>query len=251
MKRAIVLLIILLSLAGCSHSGNSREGAIEKEVCPVVDSYLENAAAGNWQGVFDTLTGEALAGAKANAGQVKATGEKIIYKKLRATRVSEDIAKVSADFTVSSGGDFNRIAYIFDLVRNGDGWRIYKMSWGEYLHDDLIPGQLPTNVAGVIREYLEMPYADKKAKAHLYLSGKLFQDSEKSKALPVETKTYGVLQKTVTTVKSLECLGLSDDYAVVKAACSVERDGAAKDTSFLIETVFVNGTWKIAGIEIL
>lgn len=249
MKKALLLFLCLLVAAGCSNINNT--SGLEKDVYPVVETYLENAVAGNWQEVFGTLSGGALAGARANFAQVKSTGEKIVYKKLRATRVSDDIARVSADFTVSSGGDFNRIAYIFDLVRNGDGWRIYKMSWGEYLHDDLIPGQLPTNVAGVIREYLEMPYADKKAKAHLYLSGKLFQDSEKSKALPVETKTYGVLQKTVTTVKSLECLGLSDDYAVVKAACSVERDGAAKDTSFLIETVFVNGTWKIAGIEIL
>lgn len=244
------MFVCLLVAAGCSNINKSTgTNGLEKDVYTVVEGYLENTTAGNWQEVFVTLTGEALAGARVNFAQVKGTGEKIVYQKLRATRVSDGIAKVSADFTVSSGGDFNRIAYIFDLVRNGDGWRIYKMSWGEYLHDDLNPGQLPADAAGVIRAYLEMPYADKKAKGNKYLSGRLLQDSEKSKALPVDAKTYGVLQKTVTTVSSLECLGLSDDYAVVKAECSVARDGTEKQVSFLIDTVLVNGSWKIAGIE--
>ena len=247
MKKALLLFLCLLVAAGCSNINNT--SGLEKDVYPVVETYLENAVAGNWQEVFGTLSGGALAGARANFAQVKSTGEKIVYKKLRATRVSDDIARVSADFTVSSGGDFNRIAYIFDLVRNGDGWRIYKMSWGEYLHDDLIPGQLPADATGDIRTYLELPYADKKAKGNIYLTGKLLQDSEKSEALPVDAKTYGVLQRSVTMVKSLECLGISDNYAVVKAACSVARDGTEKQASFLIDIVLVNGSWKIAGIE--
>ncbi|HBV98030.1 MAG: hypothetical protein JL50_01015 [Peptococcaceae bacterium BICA1-7] len=245
-----VLVIALLLLAGCSPLENSSQSALEKEVYPVVETYLENAAAGNWQEVFGVLTGEALISAKANAGQVKADGDKIIFSKYKVSRVGDCLTRVEADITKSTAEGFDRLAYTFALIKSGDSWKIYKTTWGEYLHDDLKPGQLPADAAGgVIKAYLEAPYSEKRAKGYIYLSGKLLQDSERSKSLPVDANTYGVLQQTVTTVKSLECLGISDDYAVVKAVCSVTMDGAEKQASFLIDTILVNGAWKIAGIE--
>ena len=250
MKRVIVLLGILLTLVGCSHSENSSQSANDKEFCQVVASYLENSAAGNWPEVFNTLTGEALAGAKANYGQVKAGGEKIISKKLKAKPISDSLARVDADLTKNTGAGFDRLGYTFELIRSGDRWLIYKTAWGEYLHDDLKPGQLPADAADVIRTYLEMPYGEKRAQDKVYLSGKLLQDSERSKMLPVAEKAYGELQKTVTTVKSIECLGESDDYLIARAHCEVKGNKPGQ-VKLLIEAAAVNGAWKLCKIESL
>ncbi|MCL6478992.1 MAG: hypothetical protein K6T65_11340, partial [Peptococcaceae bacterium] len=121
MKKIIIILACMF-LIGC---GADKSAEIEKEVYPVVDSYLENAAAGNWGAVFETLSGEALAEARVNSARAKA-GEKIISKSLKATPVCKDIVEVSADFTKNTGGGFDRLAYVFKLKKTGDRWLIYK-----------------------------------------------------------------------------------------------------------------------------
>jgi hypothetical protein len=251
LSTTVTILFALLLLANWWIIGSSQssQATLEKEVYPVVDRYLDNAVARNWPEVYGALTGEALTGAKARAEQVKTNGEKIISREYKVSGTGTGLARVYADFTRSTAEGFDRLAYTFDIIKTGDSWLIYKTTWGEYLHDDLVHGQLPADAASTIRRYLEMPYSDKKAMDNVYLAGRLLQESEKSKALPMDANSYDILQRTVTTVKNMECLGVSGDFVVVKATCSVKRDSAEKEASFLIDMVFVQGSWKIASLE--
>lgn len=247
MKKLIALLICIF-LAGCS-SGNSNEGP-GKEVYPVVESYLEKSAAGRWQEVFDTLSGEALAEAKANSGRVKAQ-EKIIRKNLTLTPVCDGIAEVAADFTVSAGGGFDRLAYKFRLKRTGDKWLIYKTEYGGYIHGELRPGQLPPGIGEIIRAYTEMPFNEKHSAGQKYLAGKLLQETKRAALMPVDPRTAKDREKISVRVKTMECLGLADGYAVVRVGYDIFKDNKAYPAEMLIDALEVNGAWKICRLDVI
>ncbi|KJS02162.1 MAG: hypothetical protein VR68_03890 [Peptococcaceae bacterium BRH_c4a] len=248
MKKIVILLICFL-LAGCDSNKGSITDSTEKEIFPVVDIYLDNAAAGNWKEVFEVLSGEALAEAKANSGRVK-SGEKIVSKNLKLTPVCRDVAEVSADFTRASGGGFDRLAYNFRLKKYEDRWRIYKTTYGEYQHGELKFGQLPPETAAVIKTYIELPFNHKRADPHKYLSGKLLQDSQKAKLLPVDSKANKEQENIKTVVKAMDCLGLTGGYAVVRVSYDVIKDNTTYPVEMLVEALDVNGAWKICGMDV-
>ncbi|MFZ5632147.1 MAG: hypothetical protein ACOY40_04805 [Bacillota bacterium] len=239
-----------LVFAGCGSSNRSTGfTGIEREVFPVVETYLDNAASGNWNEVFETLSGEALAEARANSGRAKA-GEKIISKDLKLTPVCQDIIEVSADFTKSSGGGFDRLAYSFRLKKTGDRWLIYKTSYSNYHHGELKPGQFPSEGASIVKTYLELPFMQKRNSNKKFLAGKLLEESEKAKMLPVDSKIVYEQEKIVTRVKGLECLGTSDDFAVVKVNYEVIRGNVPQTMEALADIINVNGAWKICRMDI-
>lgn len=252
MKKLITIIVCLLVLAGCfgGYVG-FKKANLKKEIFAIVDKYLDNAAAGNWAEVFGTLTGEALDGAKANVKSAHA-GEKILSRKLALALVSKTLATVTADITKkTAGGVDDRAAYTFHLYKTENGWKIYKTEWGEYLHGALNPGQIQEGAAGVIKAYFEIPYSDKKAKESEYLAGRLLHESEMAGALPTDSKAYAELQKTKTTVQSMECLGQTDGFATVKVMCEIANESAKRPAQFLVDVVAVNGTWKISAVDAL
>lgn len=245
-KRLIALLVCIF-LAGCSPGGGN-EG-LGKEVYPVVQKYLEDSASGNWNAVYEALSGEALAEAKANSGRVKVQ-EKIIRKNLTLTPVCDGIAEVAADFTVGAGGGFDRLAYKFRLKSTGDKWLIYKTEHGEYIHGQLRPGRLPPEIAAVIKTYLELPFNEKRTIDYKYLAGRILQDSQKAKLLPADNIYIKEQERIKTIVKTMDCLGMADGYAIVRVGCDVLRDGAEYPVEALVEALDVNGAWKICRMDI-
>lgn len=247
MKKLIALLFCII-LAGCS-SGNSSEGP-EKEVYPVVERYLESSAAGRWQEVFDTLSGEALTEAKANSGRVKAQ-EKVVRKSLALTSVCDGVKEVAADFTVGAGGGFDRLAYRFRLKKTGDKWLIYKTEYGEYIHGPLGPGQLPPGAAEAISSYVAMPFKDKHRDGEKYLAGKLLQETKRAALMPVDPGSAKEQEKVSARVRTMECLGLADGYAVVRVSYDITKDNKAYPAEMLIDALEVNGVWKICRLDVL
>ncbi|MFZ5650856.1 MAG: hypothetical protein ACOY4I_08375 [Bacillota bacterium] len=246
MKKLIAFLTCLL-LTGCS-PGNSNEG-LGKEVYPVVDRYLECSAAGKWQEVYETLSGEALAEARANSGRVKAE-EKILRKSFGLTPVCDGIAEVAADFTVGAGGEFDRLAYKFRLKRTGDKWLIYKTEYGGYIHGELRPGQLPPGVGDNIRAYIEMPFRDKNSVGQKFLAGKTLQESRKAGLLPVDLKIVKEQEKISVRVKAIRCLGVSDGYTVTLVSYEVTNGETVYALEALVDVLDVNGSWKISRLDI-
>lgn len=249
MKRILIIILGCVVLTGCSTNSKSGLTGIEKEVFPVVERYLENSSAGNWKEVFETLSGEALAETRANSGRVK-TAEKIVSKTLKLNPVCQDVAEVSADFTKAYGGGVDRLAYNFRLKKHEGGWLIYMTTYGEYQHDELKSGQLPLEAATVIKTYIELPYSHKRTDHYKYLSGKLLQDSQKAKLLPVDSKTNKEQENIKTVVKGMECLGLTDGYAIVRVSYDVIKDNTTYPMEMLVDVLDVNGAWKICGMEV-
>lgn len=243
----LIILTACLFLAGCG--SNKIESGAEKEVLQVVDNYLENAAAGNWKEAYQTLSGEALAEARANSGRVRA-GEKIIAKSLRTAIVCKDIVEVSADFTKNTGYGADRLAYTFRLQKNGDRWLIYKTTPGEYHHGELKPGQISQAVAENIKTYLELPFSQKRTEDYKHLAGKLLQDSRRSKILPVDSGTKKEQEKLKIRVTSMECLGAADGYFVVLAQCETEKGNKNIFEGLVVDVIDVNGTMKICRIDV-
>ncbi|MFZ5650374.1 MAG: hypothetical protein ACOY4I_05935 [Bacillota bacterium] len=250
MKIIAVSLTICLILAGCvsNKAGNEFTGS-EREVLPVVEKYLENAAAGNWNEVFDTLSGEALAEARANSKRVEAK-EKIIARDMKATPLCKDIVEVSVDFTRNTGNGFDRLAYSFRLKKSGQHWRIYKTTPGEYHHGDLRPGELPLKAAETITTYLELPPGQKRNMDHEYLAGRLLQESNRAKLLPADPGQVKEQEKISARVKAMQCMGISEGYVVALVIYESIRDGRAYPMEALVEMLDVNGTWKICRLDI-
>ncbi|MCL6612750.1 MAG: hypothetical protein K6T66_14535 [Peptococcaceae bacterium] len=249
MKNALIIAFICVLAAGCGPGGGPGAGGLEKEVFPVVEKHLENAAAGNWPEVYETLSGEALAETKANSGRVEKK-EKIVRKSLKAAPVCRDVAEVSADFTVNSGGEFDRLAYTFRLKKSGGRWLIYKTAYGHYHRGELRPVELPPGAAGVIKEYFELPLSEKRRNDQKYLAGKLLRESGKAKLLPVDSNTLKEQEKIVTRVESLECLGLTEGYAVALVNYQSVVEGKIRHMEALVDLIDVNGNWKICGLDI-
>lgn len=248
MKKLVLLVPLLLMLYGCGLK-NTEITIPEKEVFPVVERYLENSAVGNWKEVYESLSGEAMAEARANYGRVKASG-KIVSKTLKLTPVCRDVVEVSADFTKTSGGGFDRLAYSFRLKKHEGGWLIYKTSYGDYHHGDFKDGQLPPEATGIIKKYLELPFNEKRTLDHKYLAGKILQDSLKSKLLPVDSQSVKQQENIKTRVKTMECLGMADGYAIIRVDYDVLKDSTEYPVEALVEALDVNGAWKICRMDI-
>jgi len=254
MRKAFLVLIIffmLANLSGCTGRGGPREqveGVTETEQLEmVVERYLESAAAGDWQAAMNELSGEALAEAGVNAGRVK-NKEKIVSKKIEAGMVTASTAQVVADVTKAAEGFIDRVPYRFSLVKTESGWKIYKTEWAAYIHGELESYPLPADAEETIRSYVESPISKRRTNDRLYLAGRLLSDSMKSKLLPKDgdMEAEGVTEK----VKIVECLGRTEDYAVVRVYTELNRGGKSYDVQSIFELVCVNGTWKISGLDV-
>jgi len=68
-------------------------------------------------------------------------------------------------------------------------------------------------------------------------------NSQKAKMLPQDN---GMDTKTSERVKSIECYGVTDDYAVVSVNSELSRDGKTYAVVSIMDLVNANGVWKIA-----
>lgn len=232
-------------LVGCgSKSMATNSTDIKKDTFSVVDKYLENASAGNWSEVYTTLSGEALAEAKANTGRAKIT-EKIVAKNFILSPVGHEIVEVTADITKSSALGLDRTAYCFRLKKFDGHWLIYKTTLGQYIHGELIPGQLPPDVSNTVKAYFELPFNEKRVNDHKYLAGMLLQESRKAGQLPVKEQ-----EKFKTRVASVESMGITSGYVVALAVCDVFKDGKVYKEEIIVDILNVNGAWKICRLDI-
>ena len=246
MKKIIVLMMACLFLAGCQSVGSG----LEKESVVVVEQYIDSSASKSWPKVFETLTGEALAQAKVNYSRVK-TNEHIVTKKLKAFPFCKDVVYVSADLTKKIDQNIDRQAYTFWLRKSGDQWKIYKTEQGQYQHGDLKEGDVPQGAVQVIKEYIELPFHQKRTQDQKYLAGSLLQESAKSKTLPIDEKTLQEQDRITTTMKSIEGMGIADGYAVARVEYISSRDGKDYPAKAFIEIIQVNDAWKISKIDII
>ena len=247
MKKIIMLIMTCcIFLAGCQSVGYG----LEKETVLVVEQYLENSATHNWPKVFEALSGEALAQTKANYTRVK-TKETIISKKLTAVPFAKDVVSVKADITKKTGENTDRQAYTFWLRKSGESWQIYKTEQGEFQHGDLKEENLPQEAVQVIREYIELPFNKKRTLDQKYLAGRLLQESIKSKTLPIDNKTVLEQEQISTNMNSIECIGVTEGFAVAKVEYIATRDGINYPAQALIDVIDVQGTWKISKIDII
>lgn len=245
MKRIIaIILSCCLVLTGCTTTSKSGLTETEKDVFPVVEKYLENSASGNWNAVYETLSGEALAEARANSGRVKNT-EKIVAKNFILSPVCQEIVEVTADITKSSALGFDRLAYCFRLKKFDGRWLIYNTTLGQYIHGELNPGKLPPDAANTVKTYFELPFNEKRANDHKYLAGKLLQESRKAGLLQVNEQ-----EKIKTRVTSVESMGITDGYVVALAVCDVLKDGKVYKEELIADILNVNGTWKICRLDV-
>jgi len=249
LHKVILIIIACFVLAGCQ-SVVTVSSDVEKEQFQVVQEYLENSAAGNWPEVYRILSGEALAEAKANAGRVKAK-EKIISMDLQKAPVCEGIAEVSADIVKNTDRGLDRTAYDFRLIYYGNGWHIYKTAYGDYHHGRLKKGRLPEDAVETIREYVEMPFGERRTAGLAYLAGKLRASCEKVETMPVDTKTAREQENMSTRLVDTECLGLSDNYLVVMAGLEVFRENKAIPVCSLLDMALVGSEWKICRLDIV
>lgn len=244
--KKLIIIAICLTMAGC---GLNKSGGFEEQVFSVVDKYLHNAAAGNWGEVYDTLSGEALTDARINAGRVKA-GEKIISKNLKAAIICTDIVEVSADVTKGAEGHFDRQAYKFRLKKTDGRWLIYRSSYGEYLHGELRPGQLPGGAAESVRKYMELPLSQKHAMEQQYLAGRLLADAGKARLLPTDRNVVNAQDAVAVSVSEIRCLGVAADYAVALVIYDSVYGGREHLMEALVDLVNINGAWKLCRMDI-
>lgn len=247
-----ILLFILVFLMLSGYAGNQKGSAttgLEKEVFPLVEKYLESAADGNWNEVYETLAGEALMEARTNAGRVKIK-EKIVSKKLKVSQSLKDIVEVKADFTISRGSGFDRRAYTFRLKKSGDKWLIYKTDYGDYQHDPLKFGELPQEAVETIKAYYELTYTEKRSKDHIYLAGKLLADSQKARLLPTDTQSANEREKMNIRVTEVEPIGQSEDFIIARISYNVTKNDTVVPMQAIVENILVNGVWKITRIDI-
>lgn len=240
----MIILVVLLMVAGCSKPAQlqeARPGSLQP-IEAVVEHHLENAVENNWQEALQDLTGEALVEAAANKDRVKSKG-KIITKKFNSRLVTDNTAECTVDFTIADDSNIDRLAYRFLLIKSENRWKIYKAEWGGYIHGDLKPGQLPAEAEKVIRQYVELPVPEKRSHDSVFLAGKMLDDSKKAKLLPQDN---GKDTKTIERVKSVECYGVAEDYAVARVNSELTRDGQTFTVVSITDMVNVNGTWKIA-----
>lgn len=242
----IIMCFALTTLAGCGNQPLQKDNGTLNPAEMVVEHYLESSVENNWPEALKDLTGEALVEATINKDRVTNKG-KIVSKKFSSRFITENTAEVTVDFTKATGSIIDRLAYRFLLIKSETGWKIYKTEWGSYIHGDLKPGQMLSEAEKVIRQYVELPVPEKRSKDYIYLAGKLLDDSMKSKLLPQDN---GKDTKTTEKVNSVECLGVTDDYAVARVNSEITRDGKNYSVDSIIDMVNVNGTWKIARKDI-
>lgn len=236
----LFLLFIALLFPGCSKDST-------QDIVEVIDNYLDCSSKLQWEGVEQLLTGEALLETRVNKDKVK-NQEEIFYKKVDVRYLTNKIAIGTADVTKNH----DRVAYKFHLIKENSHWLIYKVEYGDYLHDELKPGQLPQGVEDQIKTYIELPKAEKDKRNRQFLAGPLLQASMKQLAfqgVAGEKREITIAE----TFKEIKCLGLSKDYVLVKVESEVSDGGGNKNYSIsaVYHLVDVNGIWKICRMDVV
>jgi hypothetical protein len=237
-KKTLALLSIpaLLALSGCK--------TVPAEPARVVETYIDASAALRWDLADGVLCGEALVDAGKNRFKITHP-EEVVSTKTVVSVITSGIAEVAADVSKKTSYGVDREAYRFSLQKQGEGWKIYNCQYGEYQHEELKPGPLPAGVDQVVREYIELPVAQKQESAARYLAGRLLKIAAAQGKLPQVPE--GEVKQAV---KNVTCLGAADDYAMVQADYDITRGEKVRPASAIIDLVALEGGWKIVKLGI-
>lgn len=243
MKKIIIALATCILLTGC----NKEHVPFDDGPTNTVKYYIEAASQTKWETVEPILSGEALQEMQAGRDRVKET-QKVIKVHTDTEIQTDNYAVVKADvFKSNNFGDarYNDFAsYEFRLQKDGKQWLIYKVTPGELKPNQLKNGTIPLAVKEKLQTYLELPLADKKEKAHLYLAGPTLINSQKNNSqLPnIEPKIK---------VHEITPIGVTDNYLVAKAIYSVQMDGyKPMIITAIADMADVAGEWKIVRLDI-
>ncbi|SFH33778.1 hypothetical protein SAMN05660649_04797 [Desulfotomaculum arcticum] len=255
MKNKIVTLIclgmvILLTTGGCDDEKkaiDTKDNDTLKPAKTIVENYLINAAENNWTEALKELSGEALIQAEVNKDRVKSKRQ-IIAKEFEGEFITVKTVELTCDFTETDGStNTDRLAYKFYLEKSGNGWKIYKTEWGDYIHGELQLGRIPNGAEETICQYINLSINERRSQDYLYLAGKALNDSQRAKLLPNDND---VKTKTSEEFKSIECLGVTDKYAVARVVSNLTKEDKVYSVVSIVDFVKVNGSWKISRLDV-
>ncbi|NTW05758.1 MAG: hypothetical protein HGA27_06540 [Peptococcaceae bacterium] len=245
-----VVLTILLSifLQGCSDVESYT--LIENEAIMVVDRYLESSVGGEWQKVFDTVSGEVLAQSKINSKRTMIKGS-ILKKEFRADYIAKEIIEVNSDISVKQGENTDRIAHYFKLSRIGGKWKIFKMSYGNYIRDDLQEGKINHKASAVVKEYFELPFEEKRSSGSHYFVGELKQEAIKLASMVKDDQILKSQNNIRIKVSSIDSMGVAKGFVVIMVNYNKHHESIISSHQAIVELLELENDWKIGNIEIL
>lgn len=240
LKSLLLLIFITVLLTGCSKNSS-------QDIVGVINKYLESSSKLQWEGVEQLLTGEALLETRVNKDKVK-NKEEILDKKMDVRYLTDKLATATVDVIKNN----DRIAYKFHLIKKNNYWLIYKVEYGDYLHDELKLGQLPQGVEALIKTYIELPKVEKDKRNRQFLAGPLLRASMKKlayKGIAEEQRELEVTEK----VKDIKCLGAAKDYVLAEVVSEVNAGEGKKNYSIsaIYHLVNVKGVWKVCRMDVV
>ncbi|ABO49500.1 hypothetical protein Dred_0965 [Desulforamulus reducens MI-1] len=241
LKRLIILLVIAALFTGCNKESN-------QDVVGVVNKYIEYSSALQWEQTEQLLTGEALLETRVNKDKVKIP-ERVLSKKEEVNYLTNEVATVTLDTTKEN----DRITYKFYLKKVQDNWLIFKVEYGDYLHDSLKPGHLPKSVEAQLMTYIELSKTEKDKRNSQFLAGPLLRASMKQLTLRGAAAGGQSEAPIKEKVKEIKCLGLTKDYAMVEVLSEVTN--GENDQGYTMTAIYhlidVNGIWKICRLDVV
>lgn len=221
----------------------------DSEVIYVIENYLNNSVSGNWEELDYSLSGEALAEFKVNSDRVQSKGT-ITDMEFKVDRLTDEFAQVTADVSMQYGEFHDRIAYDFKLQKTGNGWKIYKMTYGGYLYSKLKEGSDNQKTIDTAKKYMELSFEEKRTTGVNYLAGKLKQQALRSANMPIDESAVNQQAGVQLKVKQVKSLGTAKGYELLSVDYETVIDGNTFPKQAILEVLELEGNWKIGNIEI-
>jgi len=242
-KLAAVILLIVMIISYYAYRAIKTHLEVT-EVKKVVSEYLEYSSSHDWDKAETVLTGEALAETMRNSGSVK-DRETIIRKDFSA-QVDVGLAVVDADVTRTGAKYDDRVSYRFNLIKtNNNDWKIYKVSYKRFERPTLF-GHKKESGVDIVNEYLSLSYKQRTEKAEKYLAGEALAAALKNRVLPKEE-----VPEVKERVISLKPIGSNGSVSTIEAVVEVGYQDVRQKVTSLVDTVMVNGTWRIVNIDVV
>lgn len=237
------MLLLCVLTTGCGMDN------IDSMVIPVVEVYLNKSIGNNWGEIDYMLSGEALAEFKINSTRVQAQGT-VADAEFKVTQLADGLAEVKADILVKYGESLDRVAYNFKLKKIKDDWKIYKTTYGSFLHPKLKEGIASSKAVDVAKKYIELSLDGKRTTGINYLAGQLKMEALRSVNIPIDQDSIKRRAGAQAKVKQVNCLGTAKGFTVLSVDYETVIDGRKYTQQAVLEMVGLGSDWKIGNIEI-